>query len=57
MARMLDELLLVGGEDRDHETVDVGRVVTPVGSIGGRPHCRVNTTCVARADATCCVQA
>jgi hypothetical protein len=37
VARVLDELLLVGGGDRDHETIDVRHVFTPVGLTVGAP--------------------
>src|SRR4051812_43141304 len=44
MTRVLDELLLVGGWNRDHETVDVGHALTPVGLTGRRTRLRAPRT-------------
>jgi len=44
MTRVLDELLLVGGWNRDHETVDVGHALTPAGLTGRRTRLRAPRT-------------
>src|SRR5436190_22981935 len=44
MTRVLDELLPVGGWNRDHETVDVGHALPPVGLTGRRTRLRAPRT-------------